>query len=206
MVGLSLIWMVLGYLSGSVLYAKVFEKWLGKDGALARSRDGNPGTANAFMYGGFLCGTLTLLGDLLKGIIPVYLYVHASAYYGAEPSALPLVMAAPVLGHAFPVLFRFRGGKGIAVTFGCLIGLLPCWEPLVVLAAFFLLFTLIIRIIPHFCRTLATYILSAMTLCLITDQRALILGFLLIAVIVGIRLSMSHEEKQKLEVKLLWMR
>ena len=58
---------LLGYLSGSILFARVSMALLHKGYILTASKDGNPGTANAFRYGGFLCGTLTLSGDLLKG-------------------------------------------------------------------------------------------------------------------------------------------
>ena len=72
-------YMILGYLSGSVLYARVFSQMLGKDHIYERSRDRNPGTANAFTYGGFWCGLGTLLGDLLKGAVPVWLYLRGAS-------------------------------------------------------------------------------------------------------------------------------
>ena len=62
-------YVILGYLSGSVLYAQVFARILKREGMIERSKDRNPGTANAFMYGGFWCGVLTLAGDLLKGFL-----------------------------------------------------------------------------------------------------------------------------------------
>ena len=55
---------LLGYLSGSVLYARVFARLFGKEEMIENSRDRNPGTANAFMYGGFWCGLLTLICDI----------------------------------------------------------------------------------------------------------------------------------------------
>ena len=64
-----------GYLSGSVLYARVFAKIFKKENMIENSKDKNPGTANAFMHGGFLCGVLTLVFDLLKGFLPVFLYI-----------------------------------------------------------------------------------------------------------------------------------
>ena len=65
-----LLFLVCAYLSGSVLYARVFGRLFGKDVTLGSS-DGNPGTFNAFQNGGFWCGLLTLLGDLAKGFVPV---------------------------------------------------------------------------------------------------------------------------------------
>ena len=70
----------LGYLSGSVLYARIFARLFRKEDMLEGSRDHNPGTANAFMYGGFWCGFLTLICDLGKGFLPVYLFIlHSTA-------------------------------------------------------------------------------------------------------------------------------
>ena len=49
-----------GYLAGSILFAHVFGYLLGNKDVTEESRDHNPGTANAFVYGGFWCGVLTL--------------------------------------------------------------------------------------------------------------------------------------------------
>ena len=66
------------------------------------------------LFGGFLCGLLTLSGDLLKGFVPVQLYMHNAG----TDAGLALVLAAPVLGHAFPLFYGFRGGKGVATILG----------------------------------------------------------------------------------------
>ena len=78
---------VLGYLSGSVLYARVFARLFGNRDILSHSRDQNPGTANAFMYGGFMCGLCTLVFDLLKGFLPVYLFVKSGGMDCGAPAA-----------------------------------------------------------------------------------------------------------------------
>ena len=57
----TVLFICMGYLSGSVLYALVFAKIFHKGDILEQSSDHNPGTANAFMYGGFWCGLFTLL-------------------------------------------------------------------------------------------------------------------------------------------------
>ena len=109
-----LIYICLGYLSGSILYARIFAGLFHRENMFEQSRDHNPGTANAFMYGGFWCGLLTLVFDVLKGFFPIYLFMLRPAEHPV--SFLPaLVLAAPVIGHILPVFYRFRGGKGIAV-------------------------------------------------------------------------------------------
>ena len=131
---------VLGYLSGSVLYARVFARLFRKENMLEQSRDQNPGTANAFLYGGFWCGTLTLVFDLLKGFLPVYLFLQYGNPGRVHPFLVALVLAAPVIGHIFPLFYGLKGGKGIAVTFGCLAGLYPVLQPLLVCVLFSFLF------------------------------------------------------------------
>lgn len=193
---------LLGYLSGSVLYAPLFARLLGREDALARSRDGNPGTANAFTCGGFLCGMLTLLGDLGKGLLPVMLFQHL---LGAGNPWLPVMLAAPVTGHVLPLLRGLKGGKGIAVTFGVLLGLAPDLLPAALLAGFFILYSLVIRICPHRQRTLATYLSTLAAMALTGVAPGTLAGFAIIAALVCIRLMTSREPKERTRVKLLWM-
>lgn len=197
---------ILGYLSGSILYARMFAKVFRCEEALEQSKDGNPGTANAFQFGGFWCGLLTLVCDLLKGFGPVNLFVRClpDATYSTWLAAL--VLAAPVVGHAFPVFHRFQGGKGIAVTFGCLLGLLPSWRPAAILAFFFIFFSLVIRISPHLYRTMIAYGCSLVYMKIGGLRTVTVLGFVLITVVVMIRLCMSREQRERLRVRLLWMR
>ena len=91
-----LMYVIAGYLSGSVLYARVFLQLFGKADEYRQSKDENPGTANAFAYGGFACGVLTLAGDMLKGFLPVWLFLHSGE--DITPVTLALVLLAPVLG------------------------------------------------------------------------------------------------------------
>ena len=104
----AVIYALIGYLSGSVLYAEVFCGIFGRKNAIEQSRDANPGTANAFLYGGFWCGICTLIFDMAKGFVPVYAYVHMTQMNLAESNGLALVLAAPVAGHIFPVWCHFK--------------------------------------------------------------------------------------------------
>ena len=91
---LYLMYVIAGYLSGSVLYARVFLQLFGKADEYRQSKDENPGTANAFAYGGFACGVLTLAGDMLKGFLPVWLFLHSGE--DITPVTLALVLLAPL--------------------------------------------------------------------------------------------------------------
>lgn len=194
---------LIGYLSGSVLYAQLFTKLFRHQDLMEVSDDKNPGTSNAFRYGGFWCGVLTLVCDLLKGFVPVHLFMEGPFH---EPYSYALVMAAPVMGHAFSVFYHFRGGKGIAVTFGCLLGLLPVWQPLATLAGYFILFSLVLKITPNYYRTLAAYVCSLATMLFVVDRPEICIGFWFISFAVLCRLLTSKEKKEQIGVKLLWKR
>ena len=199
----------MGYLSGSILYAPIWARILHVGSITDNSKDGNPGVANAFTYGGFTCGSLTLLCELFKGILPVQLYLMSTGGIMPMSNALfAFVLAAPVIGHIFPVFNSFRGGKGIAVTFGCLLGILPVYQPVIIMALSFIFFSVIIRVSPHLYRTAVSY-LAALPLIAVFSYKAGIvsvaLGFIVISAAVGYKLFSSPEEKEKVKVSLLWM-
>lgn len=197
-------YIIIGYIMGSILFAQVFSKLFNKN-ILQESKDGNPGTANAFMYGGFWCGVLTLFFELFKGAVPVYLYLKGVNIQSAGTAALASVIAAPVIGHIYPIFNKFHGGKGIAVTFGVLLGLVPIWSPVVLLAFFFIFFSIIVRVSPHIHRTVVTYCCTLVAIVLTNPIRGIIAGVAIITVIVLHRLYISKEEKEKIKVGLLWM-
>ncbi len=155
---ITIVYVIAGYLVGSILFASLFTKWIRGIDLTKESKDGNPGTANAFMQGGFVCGVLALVCDLGKGFAPVYFYMREpAAHLGIS---LVLVMMAPVLGHAYSIYHHFDGGKCIAVSFGVLLGLVPDMAPVLLLAFFYILFS-ILRIRPHSRRTFAAFIASS---------------------------------------------
>ena len=110
-------YMVVGYLAGSMLFALEYPKIFKGVDVRRLSEDGNPGTYNAFVYGGIGCGILTLLSELAKGFLPVFL---CGRQLGMDSLWFAGVMAAPVAGHAFSIFHRGKGGKAIAVSFGVL--------------------------------------------------------------------------------------
>lgn len=133
--GAQLIYVVLGYLSGSVLYSELFMRLLRGKSLIQVSANHNPGSSNAFIYGGPRVGVPSVVCDILKGLVPVALFCHR---FGLATPLLALAMAAPVLGHARSCFFGWQGGMCIATSFGVLLGLLPCGDPVVALAALYL--------------------------------------------------------------------
>ncbi len=79
----------------------------------------NPGATNVLRIGGRLPAAITLLGDSIKGLLPM-LVAHL---LDAAPTVLALTGLAAFLGHLYPVFFGFRGGKGVATALGVQFGL-----------------------------------------------------------------------------------
>lgn len=150
----ALFFVLLGYLSGSVLYAYYLPLWLRRIDVTADTEDGNPGVFNCVARAGWPMGLLALACEIAKGALPVLL---ARAVLDPGRWIFALVIAAPVAGHAWSLFRPGRGGKGIAVSFGVMLGLLPLWQPFALLAACYLLFSLVVQIQPHRFRSLASY-------------------------------------------------
>ncbi len=188
-----------GYFSGSILFARVYGTLFNKD-IIENSKDKNPGAANAFMQGGMLCGTLTLIGDILKGFLPVFLYLKMSD--GVAGFGTALVLAAPVLGHNYSVFYRFGGGKGIAVSFGCLLGLFPRLIPALILAVCYVTLSVVVRISPHYYRTLAAYAAAAAISIFLVSEPGIRTGMALISALIIIKHLASAETKEKFRISL----
>ena len=77
----------------------------------------NPGATNVLRLGGKNLAAFVLFLDVFKGAVPVYIV----SYFGFGLTALTFTILFAVLGHIFPVFFRFRGGKGVATYLGGLI-------------------------------------------------------------------------------------
>ena len=106
------------YLLGSISSAIIVCRLMGlPDPRTQGSR--NPGATNVLRIGGKKAAAITLLGDALKGLLPM-LAAHA---LHASPLVLALTAMAAFLGHLYPVFFGFKGGKGVATALGAQFGL-----------------------------------------------------------------------------------
>ncbi len=108
---------LLGYLFGSITFGLILTKLAGTQDLRAIG-SGNIGATNVLRTGRKGLAAATLLLDMLKGTAAVVI----SGYYGG-PNAAMLAALGAFLGHLFPVWLKFRGGKGVAVYIGVLIGL-----------------------------------------------------------------------------------
>ena len=150
------------------------------------NEDQNPGAFNAFSAAGPRVGLFCVLCDIGKGFLPVFLAVHSSAV-SMGSWLFALILLAPVAGHAWPFLQPAKGGKAISVSFGVLLGLLPDLRPALLLAAFYLTFSLILIIQPHNLRSIASFAGFAAAAQLSRFLPSVRLGSLLVSLVVCYR-------------------
>ena len=103
---------VIGYLIGCISFGYLTGKlFKGKD--IRDVGSGNAGTANVIRNYGWVPGLITFAGDVLKGAAAAGIGLAIGGWMGACIGG-----TAAVLGHIWPVFLKFRGGKGVATTFG----------------------------------------------------------------------------------------
>src|SRR4051812_29383515 len=121
---------ILGYLLGSIPFGLILTKQAGTED-LRSIGSGSIGATNVLRTGRKGLAAATLLCDALKGTVAVLI----AGYFGG-PNAAMLAALGAFLGHLFPVWLNFRGGKGVAVYIGVLIGLF--WPAAVVFCVLWL--------------------------------------------------------------------
>lgn len=128
---------VLAYLLGSIPTGLLVARlWGGPDPRRAGS--GNLGTANLYRLLGRKAAAFTFLGDAGKGALPVLLGCYWLTSLGTwREGALALVGAAAVLGQVLPLYLGFKGGKGVATSFGVVAVLAP-WAALMLALVYLL--------------------------------------------------------------------
>ncbi len=113
-----LIYILLGYLIGSISSSIITARMMNLPDPRSLG-SGNPGATNMLRTGNKKAAGITLVGDLLKSLIPLL----AARALNADILVLCMVGLATILGHMYPVYYRFTGGKGVATTVGALTGI-----------------------------------------------------------------------------------
>ncbi|WP_291686384.1 glycerol-3-phosphate 1-O-acyltransferase PlsY [Bradyrhizobium sp.] len=129
--------LLVGYLFGSVPFGVILTRAAGTQD-LRSIGSGSIGATNVLRTGRKGLAAATLLGDALKGTLAVII----AGYFGG-PDAAMLAALGAFLGHLFPVWLKFRGGKGVAVYIGVLIGLF--WPAAIVFCVIWLTTAIVTR-------------------------------------------------------------
>lgn len=172
---LALVCIIGGYLLGNVQTAIFISRGKYHDDVRSHG-SGNAGTTNMIRVYGMKPGLLTFVGDFLKGILAVLLGRLLLGQLGGYLAGM-----SAVLGHCFPVFYGFRGGKGVAASFGIAwISNVPC--ALITTAAIVILFLLWKRISVCSLIGMIVYLVSAILLCP-NDPMLAVLAFVLLILV-----------------------
>lgn len=111
---------LVSYMCGNISFARIISRKKNDD--ITKMGSGNPGSTNILRNYGFKFGILNLALDMIKGFTPSLV-----AYFIFDKSYVMLYIAgiSAMLGHIYPVLFKFKGGKGIATMMGLFLAANP---------------------------------------------------------------------------------
>lgn len=113
---------VIAYLIGSINFSIILSKRMaGFD--IREKGSGNAGTTNMLRAVGKKAAVITLICDILKGVVSILIAVLAGKIVKNLDNALLVQLAGifVIIGHTFPIFFKFKGGKGIATSLGVLL-------------------------------------------------------------------------------------
>ena len=151
------------YFIGNITWARVVAK--AKHDDITKHGSGNPGTLNSWRSYGFWSGVITFMLDMLKGLICALGGYWIFKYCGLNAEiALYVGGFACVLGHIFPVLFKFKGGKGIATSIG--VFFVANWWVTLICFVLMIVSMLFIKY-ASICTLLEIIVLSIVEICLV---------------------------------------
>ena len=137
---------VIAYLIGSVNFSVILSKKMaGFD--IRKKGSGNAGTTNMLRSVGKKAAAITLICDILKGVVSIIIAIILGNIVQESNKELLLQIAgvAVVIGHTFPVFFGFKGGKGVATSLGVL--LMSNWQIGLICMVFALVLMLLTRMV-----------------------------------------------------------
>lgn len=124
------------YLLGSLSFAVIVSRCMGMPDPHSYG-SGNPGATNVLRSGRKSAAALTLLGDALKGWLAVWLASYYQFTWQLDNNTIAIVAVAVLVGHMWPLFFKFKGGKGVATALGVLLAL--SWPTALICAAIWLI-------------------------------------------------------------------
>jgi glycerol-3-phosphate acyltransferase PlsY len=117
--GIFLILLLITYLLGSIPFGYIVSKMKGVDITKVGSK--NIGMANVFRNVGPVYGVIVLFLDAFKGFLPTFIAIN----YKLLDYQVLMIGLASIIGHSFSIFLRFKGGKGVATSFGVFLAISP---------------------------------------------------------------------------------
>lgn len=185
---------IIAYLLGSISFSIIFsKKFAGFD--VREKGSGNAGTTNVLRTVGKKAAILTLICDCLKGVLAVLIAFIASKIMENLDGSLLVQLAGifVVLGHTFPVFFKFKGGKGIATSLGVL--LMVNWQ----IGLICLVFALVLMALTRFVSlgSIAAAILFPVLTVFIHTNYLVNGNYIIFAIILAVLVVFNHRANVK---------
>ncbi len=187
---------IIAYLIGSINFSVILSKKMaGFD--VREKGSGNAGTTNMLRSVGKKAAVVTLLCDVLKGVVSILIAIFIGWAFKIENQSLLVQIAgiAVVLGHTFPIFFGFKGGKGVATSLGILI--MSNWQIGLICLVFGILLIALTRMVSLGSCT-ATVLFPVLTL-FITDNYIVSQGsgYLIYSIILAVIVLFNHRSNIK---------
>lgn len=185
---------IIAYLLGSISFSIIISKKMA--GFDVRDKGSkNAGSTNVLRTVGKKAAIITLICDCLKGVIAILIAYIAGKIWTDLDSALLVQLAGifVVLGHTFPVFFKFKGGKGVATSLGVL--LMVNWQ----IGLICLVFALILMALTRFVSlgSVAAAILFPVLTVFITNNYLVPGNYIIFGIILAILVIFNHRENVK---------
>lgn len=130
--------LLVAYLLGSLSFAIIVSKFMKMDDPRSYGSH-NAGATNVMRSGNKKAAVFTLLGDLLKGLLVVLVVRFLMRGIEGGEAIVGICGILVVIGHIYPIFFKFKGGKGVATAIGVLLGFSP-WLALLLVATWLVVF------------------------------------------------------------------
>ena len=194
-----LLFALAGFVSGSIMYSYLIPKLFCGVDIVKEGEDHNPGMTNVMRCVSVKLGILCLVLDVAKGSVPVFLAkLYVPDYRNMH---FALIIAAPVLGHAFTPILKFKGGKAIATSYGVLLALIPDSFMVLRMAIITAIFSLIIIVKPDSLRVIISMFIFAVCNFFFHDTLSFVIGSLLVSATVILKHFMNYgNEKVKISL------
>ena len=190
---------IISYLIGSIMFSVIFTKKIA--GFDVRTKgSGNAGSTNVLRTAGKKVAIITLICDILKGVVAVLIgYIVGKLTKASVETSQMLILTAGVmvvLGHTFPIFFKFKGGKGVATSLGVL--LMINWKIGLICLVFALLIMAVSRMVSL--GSISAAILFPV-LCIFINENYLIksnhFGYILFGIILCLLVVFNHRSNLK---------
>ena len=185
---------ILSYLIGSINFSVILSKKMaGFD--VREKGSGNAGTTNMLRSVGKKAAAITLVCDILKGVVSILIAILMNKIFPNSNGALLVQIAgvAVILGHTFPIFFKFKGGKGVATSLGVLI--MSNWQ----IGLICLVFALILIILTQMVSvgSIAAAILYPVLTIFIPQNYIIPGNYIIYSIVLAVIIVFNHRENVK---------